>query len=103
MARLMISLTELLRNRNHRVCLFHGFEMDSTILTKILAQDYPFYVIFCVGSMSIMLFAYAIRICERPLTDSLGDQNYGHLTAAIWNVVVTMTTGELNALDTDLS
>jgi hypothetical protein len=68
--------------------------MDSTVLIKMLAQDYPFYVIGFVGSISIAVFAYAIRICERPLTEILGDQNYGHLSGSIWNTVVTMTTGK---------
>lgn len=67
--------------------------MDSTIVVKLLAKDYPFTVIMSVGSISVMMFAYAVRICERPLTDSLGDQNYGDLTGSMWNVVVTMTTG----------
>lgn len=69
--------------------------MDSKVVVKLLAKDYPFTVISAVGSISIMIFAYAVRICERPLTDILGDQNYGDLTGSIWNVVVTMTTGKL--------
>lgn len=91
---MMVSLTNLLNNRNHRICLFHGFEMDSTVLIKMLATDYPFYVIAFVGTISITVFAYAIRICERPLTEIVGDQNYGHLSGSVWNTVVTMTTGK---------
>ena len=91
---MVISVTGMLSNRNHRICLFHGFEMDSTVIIKILQQDYPFSVISFMGGVSIIMFAYAIRICERPLTDILGDQNFGHLTGTIWLTVVTMTTGK---------
>lgn len=52
----------------------------------------PFTVQFFSLLISILGFAYAIRICERPLTDITNDQNFGMLSGAIWNAVVTMTT-----------
>ena len=71
--KMVMALTSYLSNRNNRICLMYGFEMDSTVLIKMLTQDSPFIMIGLVSFMSILVFAYAIRICERPLTDILGD------------------------------
>ena len=90
--RLILSMSDHLKNRNLRLYLFHGFEIDATIISKSLIADYPMYVISFAFGISISLFAFAIRVCERPLTDILNDQNFGHLSGAMWNVVVTMTT-----------
>ena len=75
--KMLMALTSYLSNRNNRICLMYGFEMDSTILIKMLTQDSPFLMIGLTSVISILVFAYAIRICERLLTDITGDQNYG--------------------------
>lgn len=71
--KMLMALTSYLSNRNNRICLMYGFEMDSTVLIKMLTQDSPFMVISVSSMVSILVFAYAIRICERPLTDITGD------------------------------
>jgi hypothetical protein len=75
--KMLMALTSYLSNRNNRICLMYGFEMDSTVLIKMFTQDSPFVVITLSSLISILVFAYAIRICERPLTDITGDQNFG--------------------------
>ena len=88
----IIAMSANYSNRTMRLCMIQGFQLDFTFLIKSLVNNSPFFTISFVGAISIFLFAYAIRVCERPLTEILGDQNYGHLTGALWNTVVTMTT-----------
>jgi len=91
-------MSDYLNNRNLRLYLFHGFEIDTTIITKSLIKDFPIYVISLSFMISITLFAFAIRICERPLCEVLGDQSFADLSGSIWFVVVTMSTGKSNFL-----
>lgn len=90
--KLLISISDYYTNRSHHLCQIHGFESNFLFVVKSLTKQSPFSVICITLFISIILFAYAVRICERPLTDILNDQNFGHLTGAIWNVVATMTT-----------
>lgn len=88
----VILMSSYYSNRSHHLCQIHGFEVNSMFVIRALLKTNPMMVISIAMIISILVFAYAIRICERPLTDILNDQNYGHVSAAIWNAVVTMTT-----------
>jgi len=58
-------------------------------------QDYPMTLIVTVFFISVSVFAFTLRICERPLNELLGDANgmdFESLENAIWCIVITMTT-----------
>ena len=41
--------------------------------------------------MSVLIFAFNLRLFERPLSISSG-QDFNNLLTSIWNVLITMTT-----------
>lgn len=87
-----ISLTGIASNRAKRVALMHGYELKYTNIVKTLTKESPFLTIILGTLVSIITFSYAIRICERPLTDILNDQTFGYLSSSMYCVVITMMT-----------
>lgn len=94
-----ITMTGVSSNRAKRIALMHGYEQDYTNIIKTLTKESPFKAVILASLVSIPLFAFCLRICERyselnrPLTDTTGDQPFGYLSSAMWVVVVTMMTG----------
>lgn len=80
-------------NRTKRIALMHGYELNFSNIIKTMIKEKPFSTLVVTTMISIVVFAYALRICERPLTDVTGDQPFTYLSSSIWVTVVTMMTG----------
>jgi hypothetical protein len=81
-------------NRTKRVALLHGYELNFSNIIKTMIKEKPFSTLAVTSLISIIVFAYCLRICERPLTDITGDQPFTYLSSSIWVTVVTMMTGK---------
>ena len=82
-------------NRTKRIALMHGYELNFSNIIKTMIKEKPFSTLAVTTMISIVVFAYSLRICERPLTDVTGDQPFAFLSSSIWVTVVTMMTGRL--------
>lgn len=60
-----ISMTGVNSNRAKRIALMHGYELKFTNIIKTITKESPFKFVVYSGLISIVLFAYCIRICER--------------------------------------
>ena len=60
-----ISMTGVNSNRAKRIALMHGYELGFTNIIKTITKESPFKFVLYGGLISILLFAYCIRICER--------------------------------------
>lgn len=60
-----ITLTDISSNRAKRVALMHGYEQEYTNIIKTLTKESPFQAVTLASIISIPLFAYSLRICER--------------------------------------
>jgi hypothetical protein len=85
-------------NRSKRVALMHGYELNFSNIIKTMIKEKPFSTLAVTTLISIVVFAYCLRICERPLTDITGDHPFTYLSSSIWVTVVTMMTGKLTQL-----
>ncbi|KRX04690.1 hypothetical protein PPERSA_09482 [Pseudocohnilembus persalinus] len=98
--------------RPNRVCSFYGCQGDQLFRIKCMMKKYPM-MIFCISYLiSLLFFAFAIRICERPLVriqdefwqDQVkeaeangeqfffGSQDFNNYTVALWMVLITLPT-----------
>eukprot|EP01017_Pseudomicrothorax_dubius_P043007 TRINITY_DN7096_c0_g1_i2.p1 TRINITY_DN7096_c0_g1~~TRINITY_DN7096_c0_g1_i2.p1 ORF type:complete len:267 (-),score=54.92 TRINITY_DN7096_c0_g1_i2:81-881(-) len=59
---------------------------------KSIMKSHPLELIGTALVSSVFIFAYAIRICERPLSRYTNTVDYSPYSNSLWNVVVTMTT-----------
>lgn len=60
---------------------------------KCIMKTSPFIIIFTSYLTSIPYFAYMLRIAERPMNRIVENtMNYDYPNA-MWNIIVTMTTG----------
>jgi hypothetical protein len=82
-------------NRTKRVALLHGYELNFSNIIKTMIKEKPFSTLAVTFLISIVVFAYCLRICERPLTDITGDQPFTYLSSSVWVTVITMMTGKL--------
>lgn len=60
-----ISMTGVSSNRAKRIALMHGYEQNFTNIIKTITSESPFKFVMISGIVSIVLFAYCLRICER--------------------------------------
>lgn len=60
-----ISMTGVNSNRSKRIALMHGYELGFTNILKTITKENPFNFVIYSSLISIVLFAYCLRICER--------------------------------------
>lgn len=60
-----ISMTGVSSNRAKRIALMHGYELSFANIIKTITKENPFKFVMISGLVSIVLFAYCLRICER--------------------------------------
>jgi anaerobic C4-dicarboxylate transporter len=60
-----ITMTGVSSNRAKRIALMHGYEQDYTNIIKTLTKESPFKAVILASLVSIPLFAFCLRICER--------------------------------------
>lgn len=92
--RLFLFRSVYMNPRSHRLCKMHGCQANYEYALKCLFKDSPALLILLFFTASIILFAYAIQLCERPLfrshpKNAINLENFGN---AIWFTMITMTT-----------
>lgn len=60
-----IAMTGVSSNRAKRISLMHGYELNFSNIIKTITKESPFKFVMISGLVSIVLFAYCLRICER--------------------------------------
>eukprot|EP01017_Pseudomicrothorax_dubius_P034560 TRINITY_DN4758_c0_g1_i6.p1 TRINITY_DN4758_c0_g1~~TRINITY_DN4758_c0_g1_i6.p1 ORF type:complete len:400 (+),score=64.40 TRINITY_DN4758_c0_g1_i6:224-1423(+) len=97
-ARIIIILRVLMiysyyfNSSSQRVCGMYAVEPNYFFVIKSLMRSKPFTVVSLMFGGSILIFAYALRICERPMVRAVNNYGLASFPNAMWNVVVTMTT-----------
>lgn len=64
-ATFFIAMTGVNSNRSKRIALMHGYELGFSNIIKTITKENPFKFVIYGGLISIVLFAYCLRICER--------------------------------------
>jgi potassium intermediate/small conductance calcium-activated channel subfamily N protein 2 len=76
-----------------RLCDMYGADKGYWFSIKCLMKNNPFLLIVICMGITIAVFGYALRICERPICRG-GNcaMDYSYYSNSMWNVIVTMTT-----------
>lgn len=77
--------------RAQRVCLLNGCYADLIFSFRAKFKESPNSILIITFFLSSLMYAYMLRIFERPLSDVSG-QNFNEIWTAVWCVFVTMTT-----------
>lgn len=75
----------------------YGCESSSLFAIKAMMREIPFKFNMIVMSLSLVIFGQALRICEAPISRITNEMNHFSLENSIWAVILTMTTGILEA------
>mmetsp|Transcript_32425 Transcript_32425/g.28711 ORF Transcript_32425/g.28711 Transcript_32425/m.28711 type:complete len:309 (+) Transcript_32425:534-1460(+) len=89
--RTMLTLTKWLNPRSQRVCKMNGCYPDLMFAVRSSFKQSPNLTLISTIFVSGVICAYMVRIFERPLSESSG-QNFSRIDTAMWNIIVTMTT-----------
>eukprot|EP01017_Pseudomicrothorax_dubius_P014292 TRINITY_DN166_c0_g1_i5.p1 TRINITY_DN166_c0_g1~~TRINITY_DN166_c0_g1_i5.p1 ORF type:complete len:445 (+),score=33.44 TRINITY_DN166_c0_g1_i5:243-1577(+) len=76
----------------HRICDMYDAKTSYFFVIKARMQSAPLSFIFTNLCLSLFILAYALRICERPLSRIYSDWSYDNYLNALWNVVEVMAT-----------
>lgn len=77
--------------RAQRVCVLNGWYADLTFSFRAKFKESPNSILIAAFFVSSLIWAYMLRIFERPLSEASG-QDFNPIWTAIWWVFVTMTT-----------
>ena len=100
--RLFTKFTKFRSNNAEIYCQREGIESDTFFALKCMMNDYPYSILLINGIFSTLIFAFAVRVFERPFYEdevtgamSINDpnyQDYGFITNTSWLIIVTITT-----------
>lgn len=92
--RLISILSEFRSARAQRVCKLNGTSASTMYAMKCLMKEDPIKAFLILLIVGIVLFAFCLRIFERPLSQYSGDpgMDFSYFENAMWCVVLTMTT-----------
>lgn len=75
-----------------KLCESYGFTANVRFTFKCFIIKKPGTTVFCTLGTSILVLSYILRIFEIPYYHSIGQIDFDDYFAAIWCVVITMTT-----------
>src|SRR3990167_3384006 len=79
-------------NRANRICHFFGIKPTSFHGMKCYFKNDPFTFVFILLVFTVPMFAFAIRVCELPISKIIRSNGYDSYINCVWWVVVTMST-----------
>lgn len=96
--RLFVVINIILKNlsyssvRMNRILKISNIEESVLFIVKCLIKKrpYQFFAVCLIGSM--LIFTYAIRICELPLVVKLDNSSFQSYITTLWMIMITMTT-----------
>ena len=68
----------------------HGCESDSMFAMKGLMKQKPYPILMGSLGITIIMFAYQLRIFEAPISEASG-QDFTSMNNAMWNMIITLT------------
>ena len=92
--RCWLIMTDWFNNRTQRVCKLYACEANYMFVIRSLMRTQAYSVTFSTMGGSILIFAYAVRICEAPLrrNEAASPNDLSNYINVIWNIIITMTT-----------
>jgi hypothetical protein len=92
--RLISILSKFRSSRAQRVCKINGTSASTMYAIKCLMKDTPIKAFLILLIVGIVLFAFCLRIFERPMSHYTGDpgMDFSYFENAMWCVVLIMTT-----------
>eukprot|EP01017_Pseudomicrothorax_dubius_P043011 TRINITY_DN7096_c0_g1_i9.p1 TRINITY_DN7096_c0_g1~~TRINITY_DN7096_c0_g1_i9.p1 ORF type:complete len:420 (-),score=80.24 TRINITY_DN7096_c0_g1_i9:81-1340(-) len=90
--RVLLMFSYFYNTSSQRVCSMYAVKPSYLFVIKSIMKSHPLELIGTALVSSVFIFAYAIRICERPLSRYTNTVDYSPYSNSLWNVVVTMTT-----------
>lgn len=75
-----------------RICKDNKVEDGFKFQLKANMINSPYESFFLTSGLAIILFAYIIRIFERPYWYSIGRLDFSSIGDSIWLVIISMTT-----------
>ena len=87
-----MSNTIYANTRASRVCRLYGCVSDAFYAARCLMKESPLTCVSFLWMFSVIIFGHALRICESPNNDVLGDVNFDSYYNCWWNIIITMTT-----------
>ena len=91
LVRTLLILSSFMDPRSQRVCNMNGSRASYTFAVRCLMQAQPYHALVISLVVSVAAFGFCIRIFERPLSATTG-QNFDSMANAFWVTIVTMTT-----------
>lgn len=105
--RILLGNSTYYTNSAHRICQLTGCQNGYLFVIKCLMKSNPLKVLVTALLVSIMTFAYAVKVCERPLIYALSKKeltihpdnplfpiknDVSNYYNSLWLMMVTMTT-----------
>jgi potassium intermediate/small conductance calcium-activated channel subfamily N protein 2 len=92
--RVIVGRTEYFNTRAQRVCSLYGADTGVMFPLKCLMRNESYSLITICMVVTIAMFGYALRICEKPVCRDHGctTDDLSSYWNSMWNVIVTMTT-----------
>lgn len=98
--RILLGNSRYYTNSAHRICRLTGCNNGYLFVIKGLMKNNPFEVLFAALFLSLITFAYALKVCERPLIYALSQKtkqdpvgnDVSNYYNSLWVTIVTMTT-----------
>ena len=105
--RILLGNSTYYTNSAHRICQLTGCQNGYLFVIKCLMKSSPLKVLVTALLVSIMTFAYAVKVCERPLIYALSKKEHtlhpdnpifpivndvSNYYNSLWLMMVTMTT-----------
>lgn len=75
------------------MCNLYASEANYMFVVKSLMRTQPYIVNFTAMTSIVLIFGYAIRVCESPLNRN--DTSFNYFVSywnSMWYIIVTMTT-----------
>jgi hypothetical protein len=94
LARTHLLTTPYMNPRSHRITKMYLCKADYLHALKCIFKDYPNKLVGTYFFISILIFSFAMRVCERPLARIPDAKLYQfeYLTNSIWYMITTMAT-----------
>jgi len=91
--RFIINTTLYRSPRAQRITQMYGTTNDYLFACRCLTKKNPYIIVTISFGLSIFIFGYLLRICERPLNRNLqlNSNEFSSYWDSMWCVVVTMT------------
>ena len=89
--RTLLVLSSYMGPRSQRICSMNGSNASYEFAVRCLMQARPYHVLVISLIVSIAAFGFCIRVFERPLSATTG-QNFNSYANSFWVTIVTMTT-----------